>query len=65
WHVGDVVSTGNTSNFISGLVDLGGSNGRDNLVTQATIVGSVPEPGSFALVGLGLGLLALRPLRRR
>lgn len=63
WHVGDTVSTGNNSNFISGLVNLGANGGRDNMVTQARITGSLPEPGTWALAAAALGGLLLS--RRR
>jgi hypothetical protein len=57
WHVGDTVSTGNTSNFMSGVVNVDNPSGRDNMVAQTQIMGSVPEPSMPALLALGMGLL--------
>jgi hypothetical protein len=59
WHVGDSVSTGNMTNFYSGVVNLGAAGGRDIMATQARITGQLPEPGSVSLVAGALGLLLL------
>lgn len=60
WQVGDLVSTGNLTNFYSGLVDLDTPAHRDILLTQAPLTGTLPEPGTAALAVLALGLLARR-----
>lgn len=59
WQVGDSVSTGNLTNFYSGVVNLGAAGGRDIMATQARVTGSLPEPGSASLVAAALGLLLL------
>ncbi len=66
WQVGDSVSTGNSTNFISGLVSVEDGSSRDSLLSSAAIVSSVPEPASVALLALGLATtLALKRRRKR
>lgn len=65
WQVGDTVSTGNNSNFISGVVNLDANGGRDNMVTQAQVTGSVPEPGTWPLTAFALAVLVLSSRRPR
>jgi hypothetical protein len=65
WQVGDIVSTGNGSHFVSGLVDLDAIGSRDNLLTQAPVTASVPEPGSWPLIVIALGVLVLSSKRPR
>ncbi|MDM4764747.1 hypothetical protein [Pelomonas sp. SE-A7] len=64
WHLGDPVSTGNGTNFYSGLVDLNAPGSRDILLTQATITGELPEPALPAALGLGL-MFWVRQQRRK
>lgn len=49
WSVGDVIVTGNNSTFLSGIVDLGMSQTRDNVVASARVQADVAEPGTLAL----------------
>lgn len=65
WEVGHQVSTGNNTNFISGVVNLNAPYGRDNLVTVGTITAAVPEPETYTLVMAGLALLGTVAVRRR
>jgi len=67
WHVGDQVSSGNTTNFLSGVVNLNSPFGRDNLISLATIasVAAVPEPGIYAMLFAGLCLLGMAARRNR
>jgi hypothetical protein len=65
WHVGDQVVTGNNTNFISGVVDLRFPYPRDNMVTTSVIMTSVPEPATYALMTLGLVLLAVVKRRQQ
>jgi len=50
-----VITPGNFSDWV----------GVDNITFSPAEAGSVPEPASFAMLGLGLGLLGLRGLGRR
>jgi len=60
FNLSDVsVSQGQGIDFI---VDSGGNDGEDSVGISATVTESVPEPASFALLGIG-GLMILR--RRR
>ena len=63
WQIGDQVSTGNSTNFLSGVVAMNTPYGRDNLVSVATIVGAIPEPGTFAMMLAGLGMLGFTARR--
>lgn len=54
WHVGDTVSTGNTTNFLSGVVNLNTPFGRDNLVTTGVVSNAVSEPETYPLIFLAL-----------
>jgi hypothetical protein len=65
WHVGDVVSTGNGVTFLSGEVDMTPPYQRDNLLTQATITGAIPEPESYAMLVAGLALLGFKVRRKK
>lgn len=65
WHVGDVVTTANGTNFISGLVDQQSPFASDKLFAKAAIARSVPEPASLALIATTLGALMLARFSRR
>jgi hypothetical protein len=65
WNVGDQVSSGNTTNFLSGAVGMNYPYGRDNLATTATITAAVPEPETYAMVLAGLGLIGFVTWRRK
>jgi hypothetical protein len=65
WHVGDVVSSGNMTNFLSGAVNMNPPWGRDNLVTTGVITAAVPEPETWAMMLAGLGLLGVTMRRRK
>jgi hypothetical protein len=64
WHVGDQVSSGNFTNFLSGAVDMNSPYGRDNLVGLSTIA-AVPEPETYAMMMAGLGMIGFIVRRRR
>jgi hypothetical protein len=65
WQIGDQVSTGNSTNFLSGVVGMNTPYGRDNLVSVSTIVGAIPEPGTCAMMLAGLGMLGFTARRRK
>lgn len=70
WHAGDMVSTGNGSNFISGLVNMDNPTARDNLLAEARIVSRLPEPSSVLLTSMSLAAMGFTAtsaalLRRR
>ena len=54
WHVGDTVSTGNTTNFLSGVVNMNTPYGRDNLVTTGVVSKAVSEPETYPLLLIAL-----------
>ena len=59
-HTANRVDLGTLAQFDAFTITMGGSGGVDNLVMNV-----VPEPGTAALVLLGLGAFATRGLRRR
>jgi hypothetical protein len=64
WHVGDIVVTGNGTNFLSGAVNMDAPYGRDNLWASGTITAAVPEPAKYGLLLAGLGVLVVMARRR-
>lgn len=65
WHVGDHVVTGNTTNFLSGTVNMNAPYGRDNMVTIGVITMAVPEPETYAMLLAGMLVLGAVAQRRK
>ena len=64
WHVGDIVVTGNGTNFLSGAVNMDAPYGRDDLWASGVITAAVPEPAKYGLLLAGLGVLIVMARRR-
>lgn len=66
WHVGDALSTGNGTHFLSGVVNLDNPSSRDNMRTQALVTGTVAEAPVLMLLAVsGMALLAAQHRRLR
>jgi hypothetical protein len=64
WHIGDVISTGNGTNFESGVVDQVTPYGRDKLLTSASVTSTIPEPQtSLLLLAAGSAMALMRRLK--
>lgn len=70
WQVGHRVMTTDIfvkahASFSSGIVDLNVPLQRDRLSAQATIMQAVPEPETYAMMLIGLGLVGVVARRRK
>jgi hypothetical protein len=70
WQAGHRVITSNIfvgahGRYASGIEDLNVSSQRDRLSAQATIMQAVPEPETYAMMLIGLGLLGVVARRRK